>query len=583
MVTVSSPGAAAAGTNTGADGTAGASAADSAGSNRFVVKPGQSLNDIASAVIQSNDRAMRDRMVALLFKANPGAFMGRDPDRLKIGAVIQVPDGAIQRAPQPSNTATGMSGAPLPTLASHAAALDSAAPGIATSGGVASSGASVGVTLGVTSGASTPSAPQAEGVPVHQASTPATAGVAAIVPESGSVALASPSASAAWVVSTTAVAASQGTARASARTGASPRLSPTIAAGAAALAFLLVGLLIALVRRRQRAAATGNMGGAQGVGPREETRAGAARAPDGGLPHRASAMRTGSESSDGTVPHAGDEALQAAVVGTAATGVAAAAMGVAATAVAAAVTRDAGRGGDATSDAESPVVSGSSDAIDSERAQERAHVVPVAHEDVGDRDDESLLASHRGGDKALASDRLDAGQTHAADTAREGPTVEAFTATTHADERHTPLAPDFPAHAAAALASLELSLPPLPSTTSSVYDAAIADAQIAAVEHDAPMAPPPSVAPPPRLGAAHFGALNLDFDLDLPPLAAQPSVALAPDELAAIARHKLNLAVESMKLGDAAGARALVSEVIASNDPTTLEKARALHAALAPL
>jgi FimV-like protein len=116
-----------------------------------------------------------------------------------------------------------------------------------------------------------------------------------------------------------------------------------------------------------------------------------------------------------------------------------------------------------------------------------------------------------------------------------------------------------------------------------VYDAAIADAQIAAVEHDAPMAPPPSVAPPPRLGAAHFGALNLDFDLDLPPLAAQPSVALAPDELAAIARHKLNLAVESMKLGDAAGARALVSEVIASNDPTTLEKARALHAALAPL
>ncbi|WP_338911492.1 hypothetical protein [Mycetohabitans rhizoxinica] len=615
MVTVSSPGAAAAGTNTGADGTAGASAADSVGSNRFVVKPGQSLNDIASAVIQSNDRAMRDRMVALLFKANPGAFMGRDPDRLKIGAVIQVPDGAIQRAPQPSNTATGMSGAPLPTLASHAAALDSAAPGIATSGGVASSGASV----GVTSGASTPSAPQAEGGPVHQASTPATAGVAAIVPESGSVALASPSASAsasaAWVVSTTAVAASQGTARASARTGALPRLSLTIAAGAAALAFLLVGLLIALVRRRQRAAATGNMGGAQGVGPREETRAGAARAPDGGLPHRASAMRTGSKSSDGTAPHAGDEALQATVVGTAAT------------AVAAAVTRDAGRGDDATSDAEPPVVSGSSDAIDSELA----HVVPVAHEDVGGRDDESLLASHRGGDKAQASDRLDAGQTHAVDTAREGPTVEAGEAglrsgtvstagahdalsrgdmvehdpdaaspsshavldafaaespavtATHAGERHTPLAPDFPAHAAAALASLELSLPPLPSTTSSVYDAAIADAQIAAVERDAPMAPPPSVAPPPRFGAAHFGALNLDFDLDLPPLAAQPSVALAPDELAAIARHKLNLAVESMKLGDTAGARALVSEVIASNDPTTLEKARALHAALAPL
>ncbi|MEJ2767879.1 hypothetical protein [Mycetohabitans sp. B46] len=558
MVTVLSPGAGAAGTNTGADGTAGASAADSAGSNRFVVKPGQSLSDIASAVIQSNDWAMRDRMVALLFEANPGAFMGRDPNRLKIGAVIQVPDGAvatvmaaasamaasgaagsslppatpsptlsagaIQRAPQPSNTATGMSGAPSPTLASHAAALGSAAPGAATPGGVAFSGASSDVTLGVTSGASTPSASQAEGVPAHQASTPATAGAAAIVLEPGSVASAPPSASAAQAVSTTAVAASQGTARAPARMGASLRLSPATTAGAAALAFLLVGWLIALVRRRQRAAATVNMREAQGIGPREETRAGVARAPDGGLPHRASAMRTGSESSDGTAAHAGDEALQAAV--------AAAAMGVAATTVAAAVTRNAGRGSHATSDAEPPVVSGSSDAIDSERAQELAHVVPVAHEDGEDRDDQSLLA------------------------------------------------PDFPAHAAAALASLELSLPPLPSTPSSVYDAVIADAQTAAVECGAPMAPPPSVAPPP-LGAAHVGALNLDFDLDLPPLATQQSVAPALDEIAAIARNKLNLAVESMKWGDTAGARALVSEVIASNEPTTLEKARALHAALA--
>lgn len=497
-VVVSSPGAAAAETDTGA------SAAD--GSNRFVIKPGQSLTDIASAVVQSNDRAMRDRMVALLFEANPSAFMGRDPNRLKIGAVIQVPDGAATTvtAAASAMSASGAAGNSLPPAASDGATTPGAhasVAGRAAPGGVASSGASSRVILGVTSGASTASASQAGGMPAHQASTPATVDMAALVPEPGSVASTPPFASRA--VSTSAVVASQGMTHAPAHTGAPLRLPPAIAAGAAALAFLLVGGLLAWVRRRRRAAATGDMSDAQGVGPREETRAGAARAPDGGLPHRVCAMRTGSEPSDGTAAHAGDGALQAAVVGAAATGVA------------------------ATAGAAAPLLSG------------------------------AVLAT----------------------PTAESPSVTA----THAGERHTPLAPDFPAHAAAALASLELSLPPLPSTTSSGYEAAIASAQIVAVERDAPMALPPSVAPPPRLGAAHFGALNLDFDLDLPPLATQPSVALAPDERAAIARNKLNLAVESMKLGDAAGARALVNEVIASNDPTTLEEAQALHAALAPL
>ncbi|MCG1055246.1 hypothetical protein KQH49_09965 [Mycetohabitans sp. B5] len=435
IVVVLPPGAAAAGTNTSAAGTAGASAADNASSNRFVVKPGQSLNDIASAVIQSNDRTMRDRMVALLFEANPSAFMGRDPNRLKIGAVIRVPDGAVATV----TAAAGVAGNALPPAASVV---------VTTSGAHAP----------VAGSAAAASAASRGGVPVQ----PSASGTAA----SGGVA----SSSAARAVSTPAVAASQGTDHASARTGASLRLSPAIAAGAAALAVLLMGLLIALVRRRQRAAA-----------------------------------------------HAADTAREGP-------------------------TGDAGKAG---------LLPGAVSAAGVHDALSRGDTVEHGP-DVAPPSSGVVLAT----------------------SAAESPTVTA----THAGERQTPLAPDFPAHAAAALASLELSLPPLSSTSSSVYDAAIA-----AVERDAPMAPPPSVALPPRVGAAPFGALNLDFDLDLPPLAEQSSVVSTPDELAAIARHKLNLAVEYMELGDAAGARALVSEVIASNDPTTLDEARKLHAALAPL
>ncbi|MCG1019028.1 MULTISPECIES: FimV/HubP family polar landmark protein [Burkholderiaceae] len=453
MVAVLPPGAAAAGTNTSADGTGGASVAESAGPNRFVVKPGQSLNDIASAVVQSNDRAMRDRMVALLFEANPSAFMGRDPNRLKIGAVIRVPDDAA---------ATVTTGASAMAASGAGNALPPAASGTAAPGGAASS-------------------------------------------------------SAARAVSTPTVAASQGTDHASARTGASLRLSSAIAAGAAVLAVLLVGLLSALVRRRRRTAANGDMGGAQGVGPREETRAGAARAPDDGLPHRVLAIRTGSEPSDGAAAHAADTACESP-------------------------TSDAGQAG----------------------LLPRAVSAAGAHDALsrGDTVEHGPNAAPPSSSVVLAA------------SAAESLTVTA----THAGERQTPLAPDFPAHAAAALASLELSLPPLSSTPSSANDAAIA-----AVERDAPMASPPSVAPPPGVGAAPFGALNLDFDLNLPPLAEQPCVVSTPDELAAIARNKLDLAVEYMELGDAAGARALVSEVIASNESTTLDEARKLHAVLTPL
>ncbi|WP_233425654.1 FimV/HubP family polar landmark protein [Paraburkholderia kururiensis] len=85
------------------------------------------------------------------------------------------------------------------------------------------------------------------------------------------------------------------------------------------------------------------------------------------------------------------------------------------------------------------------------------------------------------------------------------------------------------------------------------------------------------------LGAARFGALKLDFDLELPPSPAQPLPAFTPEQLAKIARNKLELASEYIQLGDLSGARTLINEVIESNDAGTRDEARALLSTLAPL
>lgn len=90
----------------------------------------------------------------------------------------------------------------------------------------------------------------------------------------------------------------------------------------------------------------------------------------------------------------------------------------------------------------------------------------------------------------------------------------------------------------------------------------------------------PSVSMPP-LGGAQFGALKLDFDLDLPSTPGAVLPALTPDELARIARNKLDLASEYVELGDLSGARTLLQEVIAANDAATRDDARALLAKLA--
>ncbi|VWC55839.1 FimV/HubP family polar landmark protein [Burkholderia lata] len=85
----------------------------------------------------------------------------------------------------------------------------------------------------------------------------------------------------------------------------------------------------------------------------------------------------------------------------------------------------------------------------------------------------------------------------------------------------------------------------------------------------------------PPLGGAQFGALKLDFDLDLPSAPGAALPALTPDELARIARNKLDLASEYVELGDLSGARTLLQEVVDANDVATRDDARALLAKLA--
>lgn len=87
----------------------------------------------------------------------------------------------------------------------------------------------------------------------------------------------------------------------------------------------------------------------------------------------------------------------------------------------------------------------------------------------------------------------------------------------------------------------------------------------------------------PPMGAPRFGTLSLDFDLNLPPDSAEPLPVFTPAQLARIARNKLDLAHEYIELGDLAGARALINEVIESNDHATRADAQALLSTLSPL
>ncbi|MEM5398557.1 FimV/HubP family polar landmark protein [Paraburkholderia unamae] len=181
-------------------------------------------------------------------------------------------------------------------------------------------------------------------------------------------------------------------------------------------------------------------------------------------------------------------------------------------------------------------------------------------------------------------------------TAPEIPSVPAVTAE---DMSYAEVPIAFPQDAVAALGGLDLPLPPrigepvMPAAPLSTEPASTPEAS-------ARLASPFFEPPPPLagqaieagtagagalagLGAPRFGALTLDFDLNLPPDSAEPLPVFTPEQLARIARNKLDLAHEYIALGDVSGARSLINEVIESNDPATRSDAQALLSTLAPL
>ncbi len=187
------------------------------------------------------------------------------------------------------------------------------------------------------------------------------------------------------------------------------------------------------------------------------------------------------------------------------------------------------------------------------------------------------------------------GQPHAETPAHPAPV-------THAQP--TPTVPgEFPRDAVDAFGSLDMPLPPRVESAADAPDVPVslgtqpvmspeATAQQALAPHDpdddphiadeiaAGTAGHAAIA---GLGAAGFGALKLDFDLELPPSPAQPLPAFTQIDLSRIARNKLELASEYIDLGDLSGARTLINEVIEVNDPGTRTEARALLSTLAPL
>ncbi|MEM5311224.1 FimV/HubP family polar landmark protein [Paraburkholderia sp. JHI869] len=181
-------------------------------------------------------------------------------------------------------------------------------------------------------------------------------------------------------------------------------------------------------------------------------------------------------------------------------------------------------------------------------------------------------------------------------TAPEIPSVPAVTAE---DMSYAEVPIAFPHDAIEALGGLDLPLPPrigepvMPTAPLSTEPAATPEAS-------ARLSSPFFEPPPPLageaieagtagagalagLGAPRFGALTLDFDLNLPPDSAEPLPVFTPEQLARIARNKLDLAHEYIALGDVSGARSLINEVIESNDPATRSDAQALLSTLAPL
>ncbi|GJH28069.1 FimV/HubP family polar landmark protein [Caballeronia novacaledonica] len=99
----------------------------------YAVKPGQSLNDVVSELTGSKDRDVRAKAARALFDANPSAFGNHDINKLKLGAVLNVPadligSAASSAASAPEAQPNPPAETPAPAQASESAVASATAP-----------------------------------------------------------------------------------------------------------------------------------------------------------------------------------------------------------------------------------------------------------------------------------------------------------------------------------------------------------------------------------------------------------------------------------------------------------------------
>ncbi|MDR5856973.1 FimV/HubP family polar landmark protein [Caballeronia sp. LZ062] len=631
----------------GAAADAGASSASvsaDAPVQRYAVKPGQSLSDIAGELTGSKERAVREKMARALFDANPNAFAGHDINRLKLGAVLNVPGtdsgaasaGAAASAPAPQAV---QQNAPVANPASAA----QAAPGADT--------------------ASAASAVE------PAASEPASASAALQAPE--------PAPAVAPVTS----APTHETAP-QARTGFDPKLIALV------LAVLAVLLFFVLRRNKRRAE-----GGAEAqarqqpaapvsapVPPRPESAANLegtaverdqselnavaaslesyeaaqsfAAPSEDDAPDSVEARETHADHPNRTEPSAPfipnpPAAAHAAFVPPLSHAGMSDAEAHEAHAREVAAREAAAREAEKWEAEEREAAARQAAAREAEerevRAREAAAREALERESAG-RDEASREAAAQ---EAQALEAREAAAREIIAREAELRQAQALAAQQHAAEERAaeqraveeqaardahehevasddepssgdrfPM-PKFPTEAVQALDSLDMSLPPrMDLTLAPPSDDHAAHEVPASAGHEPfvpqPIAEPdaaheaqafalPSVADEVQssaaaqieagtagapavagLGATQFGPLSLDFNLDLPSSQTEPLPALTAAQLATIARNKLELAVEYIELGDLSGARTLLQEVIASNDQATRQQAAGLLSTLAP-
>lgn len=140
------------------------------GAAQYAVKPGQSLTDIAGELTGSKDRDVRARAARALFDANPNAFGNHDINKLRLGAVLNVPAelsgasaSAAASAPAaqesaPAEAPAAGSTTPEPASETAAAPASPVAPEASAPGNVASTPAQTPETASAP--ASTAAAPQ---------------------------------------------------------------------------------------------------------------------------------------------------------------------------------------------------------------------------------------------------------------------------------------------------------------------------------------------------------------------------------------------------------------------------------------